>query len=98
MSVNLRRFLPGEIYISRHEAWTILKFFWPQSRLTEQELTPDDINFAQGLLVEAIDASYKMGFAHIMFDAFYGKVPGSLTDVRKLVTAFVKKAAKHWFK
>jgi hypothetical protein len=96
--VGLRRFGEGEIYLSQHEAWTLLKFFWPYLRLTEKELTPSDINFAQGLLVEAIDASYKMGYVHIVYDTFYAKVPGSLAGVKSLIKSFAKKAARHWFK
>jgi hypothetical protein len=95
---DLRRFSPNEIYISKHEAWTILKFFWPWMTLTENDVTDADVNFAQGLLLEAIDASYQMGYVQIIFDTFYGKVPGSFTDVRSMVKSFVKKAAKHWFK
>lgn len=95
----LRRFAKSEIYISKHEAWTILRFFFgPQCTLRETELTDDDVNFAQGLLVEAIDASYAMGYAEILFKTFYGKVPGSFTDVQSIVKSFVKKAAQHWFK
>lgn len=95
---NLRHFSASEVYISRHEAWSILRFFWPNNTLAEQDLTDQDINFAQALLLEAIDASYAMGYVHIVFDTFYGKVPGSFVDVQKMVKEFSKKAAKHWFK
>ena len=61
-------------------------------------MTDQDINFAQGLLVEAIDASYKMGYVHIIFDSFYGKIPGSFSSIRDICKSFIKKAAKHWFK
>jgi hypothetical protein len=95
---NLRQFSRSEIYISDREAWAVLKFFWPQCTLKAADITEKDISFAQALLVEAIDASYAMGYAHIIFDVFYMKIPGSFTDVGKLIKEFAKKAAKHWFK
>jgi len=94
---DLKRFQSSEIYISKHEAWLVLKFFWPDNTIDENNLTEADINFAQGLLVEAIDASYEMGYVHIIFETFYGKIPGSFADVQKMVKTFAKKAAKHWF-
>lgn len=98
MPISLKKFSESEIYISKHDAWTILTFFWPAAQLTQGELTEQDINFSQGLLVEAIDASYKMGYVHLLYDSFYGKVPGSFTEIGKICKSFVKKAAKHWFK
>jgi hypothetical protein len=97
-SMGLRQFSPDEIYIDKHEAWTILKFFWPQISISEKDLTDQDVNFAQGLLVEAIDSSYRMGYVEILFKSFYGKVPGSFTDVQTIIKDFMKQAAKHWFK
>jgi hypothetical protein len=94
----LRQFQANEIIISRHDAWKILKFFWPECHLPENELTDQDVAFAQALMVEAIDASYKMGYVHILYDAFYGKIPGSLGDVKDMIKEFAKAAAKHWFK
>jgi hypothetical protein len=96
--VDLRRFSSSEIYITKHDAWAVLEFFWPGNGLNQAELSDADVNFAQGLLLEGIDASYKMGYVHIVFDTFYGKVPGSFTEIGKLVKEFAKKAAKHWFK
>lgn len=98
MAVQLRDFTPSEILITQAEAWAILKFFWPSMSLSRTEITPQDINFAQGLMVEAIDRSYAMGYVDILFNTFYGKVAGSPVDVLKLVKTFAKKAAKHWFK
>ncbi|MGJ4942358.1 hypothetical protein ACQR1W_17415 [Bradyrhizobium sp. HKCCYLS1011] len=98
MSIELRRFSKIEIYISKHEAWSILQLFWPGNGIPETSLTDEDINFAQGLLLEAIDASYKMGYVHIVYDQFYGKIPGSFTDLASIIRSFAKKAARHWFR
>jgi hypothetical protein len=96
--MSLRQFSKGEIYISKHEAWSILQFFWPQNGLAEASLNDQDINFAQGLLLEAIDASYAMGYLELVYNTFYLKIPGSFGDIRSMIKSFAKKAAKHWFK
>jgi hypothetical protein len=75
MPAELRRFSADEIYISKHEAWSILKFFWPEKSLAESDLTDQDINFAQGLLLEAIDASYKMGTWKSFTISFFSRSP-----------------------
>jgi hypothetical protein len=98
VSIPLRHFSPDEIYISRHEAWTILKFFYSSMALTESQLTGEDIGFAQALLVQAIDSSYAVGYVQGIFDSFFMKVPGSFIDIREMIKEFVKKAAKNWFK
>ncbi len=98
MANELRHFSSIEIYITKHEAWTIFRFFWPPIQIREESLTDDDIAFAQALFLEAIDASYKMGYVHILYDVFYGKIPGSFSDIGELIKKFAKKAAKHWFK
>jgi hypothetical protein len=98
MGRTLRNFSQDEIAITEHEAWSILRFFWQNHRISESEITYGDMNFAQGLLVEAIDASYAMGYIQIIFDSFYAKVPGSFTDIKKMIKKLVTKSTKHWFK
>lgn len=98
MGATLRNFSQNEIMITEHEAWSILRFFWQNHRIKETEITYSDMNFAQGLLVEAIDASYAMGYVQIIFDNFFAKVPGSFTDVKKMIKKLVTDSTKHWFK
>ena len=50
--------------------------------------------FAQGLLVEAIDASYAVGFVEAIFRSATNPSEGAI----KILKSFGKKAAKHWFK
>ena len=52
------------------------------------------MSFAQALLLEAVDKSYAMGYAHAIFDVFYMKPP---TDLQAMMKDFVKKAASNWF-
>jgi hypothetical protein len=98
MATTLRNFSQDEILITKNEAWSILRFFWSNHRIQETEITYGDMNFAQGLLVEAIDASYKMGFVEIIFNNAFLKVPGSFSDVKKMIKKIVKESTKHWFK
>ncbi len=46
-------------------------------------------------MVEAVDASYALGFLKIVYDVFYMKPP---TEFRKALAKFGKKAATYWFK
>lgn len=98
MATNLRNFSQDEILITKNEAWSILRFFWPNHRIEEKDITFRDMNFAQGLLVEAIDASYKLGFVEIVFNNAFLKVPGGFSDVKKMIKKIVKESTKHWYK
>jgi hypothetical protein len=94
---NLKRFSQAQLQLDRPQAFRVLKFFFGDDvRLTASDLTVDDMIFAQGLLVEAIDASYEMGFVQVVFDSFYAKVPRG-SEIGDLIKDFVKDAAKHWF-
>ena len=50
--------------------------------------------FAQALLVEAIDASYAIGYVHGLFRSVKNPVKGAL----KIMKTFGKEASQHWFK
>jgi len=50
--------------------------------------------FAQGLLLEAVDASYALGFIHSLFGGTFN--PG--VAAKKVFMKFSRKALKHWFK
>ncbi len=95
---HLQSFKPSEIFLSAEEAYAVLKFYWPDLKVKQSDLNESDVEYAQGLLVEGIDASYKMGYAHLIFDCFFMKPPGSFVQVNKMVRSFLKKAAKHWFR
>ncbi|RPI23443.1 MAG: hypothetical protein EHM61_19750 [Acidobacteria bacterium] len=96
---ELKQFSESEIILNQEEAWKVLRFFWADLNVNPSALGPREIAFAQGLLLEAIDASYNEGYIEILFRVFYGKVPArSFGELKKLVTSFAKKALKHWFK
>jgi len=95
--IFLRHFTPSEIIITADDANTILRFFFGSNVPDAEQLTQADIAFAQALFLEAIDKSYAMGYVHIIYDAFYMKIPGSFDSVKDMAKEFMKKAAKHWF-
>lgn len=95
--IYLRHFKPDEILITKDDANTILRFFFVNNVPPAEQLTTEDVAFAQALFHEAIDKSYAMGYVHIIYDAFYMKIPGSFDSVRDMAKDFTKKAARHWF-
>jgi hypothetical protein len=98
MSAELRRFAPDELYLNQEQAWRVIRFFWPETDIAPGSLSDNDRQFAQGLLIEAIDSSYQMGFVEIIFRTFAYKVAPSFDQLKDMVKSFVKKAAKHWFR
>jgi hypothetical protein len=69
-------------------------FFFGSNVPPTENLTDEDVSFAQALLLEAIDKSYAMGYVQAIFDNFYMKIPD---DVAEMVKDFAKQAAKNWF-
>lgn len=94
---SLKSFPKEELIFNDDETKEILKFFFPSRDATIDKISIDDDmrEFAQGLLVEAIDATYAMGFVEMIFKGAYFK-PG--LKPTKFMKTFVKKALKHWFK
>jgi hypothetical protein len=91
------KFKPEELIFNEDETKEVLKFFYPnQSVFIEQAIINDDVSgFAQALMVEAVDASYALGYIKVVYDVFYMKPP---TNFGKALTKFGRKAAPHWFK
>lgn len=101
-SVHLKSFTVDEILLSEADIKVFLKFLWP-SKSSDIDNATVDLNlssFAQGLLVEAIDATYAMGYVHQVFNALHSAILPSTTGnaAVKLIKSFGKKAATHWFK
>lgn len=97
MANGLRHFSKPEIIITPSHARKLLLWFFGDVGLSvppAENLTDEDIAFAQALFLEAVDASYAYGYVHIMFDVFYMKPP---TDIEAMLKDFVRKAAKQWF-
>lgn len=94
---QLRKFKKEELLFNEEETRIILKFiFEPADHAVIDSLTVNEAikGFAQALLIEAIDASYAVGFVDAIFRSAANPTKGAI----KIFKSFAKKAAKHWFK
>jgi hypothetical protein len=96
--MDLKRFGKDEIYISREDAYAVLRFYFQQISVLPDALTDRDSGFAQALLLEGIDASYEFGLVKLVYDTFYMKVPRDFHNLYGMAKDFAKKAAKAWWK
>jgi hypothetical protein len=76
---TLRSFTPDEIIFDDKEIIIILLFFFPgyESSLASFTMNHTMREFAQGLLVEAVDSSEAMGWVHLIFAVGTSRRPGS---------------------
>ncbi len=95
--VYLRTFEKDELIFDEEETKEILTFIFPSRASLIQPLVINDKlrEFAQGLLVEAVDASYALGFVAIIFQ-FAAFKPG--LSAFKFLAKFIAKASGLWFK
>lgn len=93
---TLRNFSENELIFDETETKDILKFFFRhlRQRIDTVLITIELRSFAQGLLVEAIEATYALGYVEIIWRTFYN--PGA--GIQKALSKIGRKAAKHWFK
>ncbi len=94
---KLRQFTSEELLLNEEETRTVLKFIFAETRHEDIDSMPmsDSLReFAQGLLVEAIDVSYAIGYIHGLFRSVKNPVKGAL----KILKSFGKKASQNWFK
>lgn len=94
---QLRRFSQEELIVTDQESIIILKFIFnqaDQNLIASLQMSDHLRSFAQGLLVEAIDASYQIGYIQSLFKSTANPTAGAAQIIR----GFAKNAAKHWFK
>ncbi len=94
---QLRQFEAEELLFDEEETRIVLKFiFEPEDYSLIESLTVNDTikGFAQGLLIEAIDASYAIGFIDAIFRSTTNPTKGAI----KILKSFGRKAASNWFK
>ncbi len=95
--IHLKQFKKDELLFNEDETLTILKFiFKPADHKLIDSLPMSEYLrvFAQGLLVEAIDASYSVGYVKGLFESVANPTKGAM----KIIKSFGRKAASHWFK
>ena len=93
----LHQFKPEELLFNEDETRTVLKFiFTPADHAMIDSLPMNDAlrEFAQGLLVEAIDASYAVGFVEATFKSAANPTRGAV----KILRDFAARAMIHWFR
>lgn len=93
---TLQKFTKSELLFNDKETKLILKFFFKRqhTRIDNIVVTDKIRGFAQALLVEAVNASYALGFVESILRAV--SKPGN--GFKKILTKFAKNAAKHWLK
>jgi hypothetical protein len=90
---KLRHFSPSEIVLTPDETRDVLRFFWPETDFDRLgPLTDRDREFAQALLLEAVDASCSMNVVENIYRSFFMKVPGSFAQIRKAAVKIARKA------
>ncbi len=94
---KLHQFSAEELLFNEEETRIVLKFIFKTTHhdLIESLPMSDYLRgFAQGLLVEAIDASYAVGYVQGLFESVRNPVKGA----RKILKSFGRKASQNWFK
>ncbi len=94
--VQLRSFSEGEILLDDRETRDALGFFFTTDRhlIEASHLSHEMQSLAQGLLVEAVDASLAMGWIEQAFRWSANPGLGASKALRKPAM----RAARHWFK
>ncbi|WP_052260558.1 hypothetical protein [Photobacterium gaetbulicola] len=92
----LRKFTPAELVLDDHETKMVLQFIFgrvDQKYINSMQVSDLHREFAQALLVEAIDASFQIGFVEALFRSTINPTAG----VSNTLKSFAKKASVHWF-
>ncbi|MCP4117005.1 MAG: hypothetical protein GY737_16695 [Desulfobacteraceae bacterium] len=93
----LRNFKESELIFNDQQTKEILKFFFSTEHQYIEGLVINHKikSYAQGLLIEAVDATYAIGFIEIVHKTFNLQPPVKL---KKIFIKFGQRAASHWFK
>lgn len=96
LTVHLRHFTTNQLLFDDKETKTILIFFFPHDtpQIKNVEVTTTLREFAQALLVAAVDASASAGWVKALFQSTIS--PNA--SMKKVLKSLGKKAATHWFK
>jgi hypothetical protein len=94
--VFLLNFKISELIFDEDETKEILKFFFKNDHDFIDSIIIDDKikNFAQGILIGAINASYEIGYVKIIFNVFYMQPP---KPIKQILKKLAKKTSMHWF-
>lgn len=93
---TLRAFPADQLRLNPDESRLVLRFIFDASLhrvIDNAEMTQHIRGFAQGLLVEAIDASYAIGFVQAVFRSTVNPCQAT----RTIIKSFAQQALSHWF-
>lgn len=91
----LRRFTANEVRLDSQKAFDVLRFFFQHNTsINISQITIEDRAFTQALLVEAVDASFQMGFIESIFSSAMSLTP----SVKDIIKDLLKYAAQSWFR
>jgi len=82
---------PKRIVLSKSEAHAVLTWLLGRTSIKATDFTKEDCGFAQALLVEMLDASFKIGFIEALFRAAAKTPSGPI----KVIKGFLKGAGKN---
>ena len=97
-TAELQHFAPTDVRISPEQAQRVLRFFFPDQPVDAANLTKDDIAFAQGLLIEAVDASTQMSYVQVLYDKAFMKLPVDYSIIKDVAKSLCRQAARTWFR
>ena len=95
---NLQRFGKEELVFDQQTAFRVLSWFFGESQLRENDITENDIAFAQALVVEAVDGSNAMGIVEGLMRSFLYRVPTSFSSIRNGVLSLVRRSSSIWWR
>ena len=92
---TLRNFSEAELIFDEQETKAILRFFFQGmlNRIETLEVTTEIRNLAQGMLVEAVDATYAMGWIELTFKW----VTHPSSEMKKALQKLARQALRYWF-
>jgi hypothetical protein len=95
MSYKLRRPTPRRYVLTAQEAHRVLTFFFGKGnvRLPVAGLTWDDLEFAQAMLVEGIEATARLSLAMKIIEIFI-----SDGNIKSILKKLIRMGFKGWFK
>jgi hypothetical protein len=96
-TAQLQHFAPTDLRMSPEQAQRVLRFFFPDQPIDASSLTQDDIAFAQGLLIEAVDASAEMSYVNVLYDKAFMKLPTDYSFLKDVASSLCRQAARNWF-
>lgn len=100
--VSLKIFSKDQLILTSEETRIVLCFFWPQytDRINGTTMTDRLRELSQAVLVEAIDATYAMGYVDALYQGIVSAIipTDRSNSTIRLIKKFARSASSHWFK